>query len=548
MNIKAIPQSSNLAIAQALELIQKQEFKAALDYIQASKSMDMAMACYLQALCASGTGELDKAVALHNQAIELDNQHLYAYSGLAQALLEQDSDNKLQDAATLLMAEYHLHGRANSLEQLLTVNASLKNWADMEQQAKTLLGMEANNIIGLLGLGTALLEQAMVTTPLNLNTLEQAIRFFLLALKLNPQLSSAHKGLAKAFSSTGDLRTAQQHYLKAFEIKPDDFESLMAAGLSMICHKEFEQGWQMIKQRDQFGSERFGMDTSNFECCPGALWQGEDLNGKRIFVSAEQGIGDQFLLGQLVKELNDKGAEITLSCNAKIVSIMQRSLPELDIHNDSDQLPDALLNTMNYKATLLGLAQFLRPDMASFKPLQYLQASPTLVTEIREKYQELFGQKLRVGISWQSHTKDLNQLKSTQLEQWQGILQHEDVQFISTQYRPDSNQLERIKNLFGVEIYQDDFDPFDDCEKALAQLANLDLLISVSNSGVHMAGQLGIPTWVLIDSTPLWHWFAEGDDSPWYDSIRLYRQELPGRWEEPLQKIANDLSEFGKNN
>lgn len=545
INIATPSASSNQKLVlDILQLIQSEQIDQAEAKIKASQITELPanMRPYLEGLCAERRGEFERSAHLHNQAIELDDRHPFAYSGLANALLKIDRRANLSNARTLVQAEYNLHQRLASLEQLLTLTAEAEDWPALEPLAKTMLAQQAGNTTALMSLGLAVLEQAMARPNLDVDALSKSIQAFLLALKVNPNLANAHKGLAKAFSTAGELKTAEQHYLKAYQLNSNDSESLMAAGLSKVCHKELADGWSMVSKRSEFGTVRYGMDTSNFNACPAPLWKGENTSGKRILITTEQGIGDQILFGQLVQELCQRGAKVTLTCSPKIQAILQRSLNSAHVLKDTPPLAQSLLEQQDYKASLLELAQYLRPTSQSLENKQaYLLADPILVKQTADKYQQLFGKKIRVGIAWRSHTDKLGELKSTELEQWLTILKTPDVQFINTQYKSAPSEIETIKARYGITIFQDDFDPFDDCERALAQLANLDLLISVSNSGVHMAGQLGIPTWVLINKTPIWHWFAEGETSPWYDSVRLFRQTLPGNWQQPLADIKQAL-------
>lgn len=106
-----------------------------------------------------------------------------------------------------------------------------------------------------------------------------------------------------------------------------------------------------------------------------------------------------------------------------------------------------------------------------------------------------------------------------------------------------ADEIESIQKKLGVEIHCDDFDPFFDIEKAVAQISALDMVISVSNAAVHMSGQLNIPTWVILNNRPLWHWFETGDRTVWYESLKLFRKQQIEDWEPVLHRVACALSE-----
>ena len=164
----------------------------------------------------------------------------------------------------------------------------------------------------------------------------------------------------------------------------------------------------------------------------------------------------------------------------------------------------------------------------------------------QEKYKQ-FGDKLKIGVSWKSSSKSIGDLKSTQLTQWKDILSIPNAQFINIQYGEIDENIAELKEQTGLDLFVDDFDPFIDIEKAVAQIAALDMVVSVSNASVHFAGQLNIPTWILLNQRTLWHWFNEGENTVWYDSIRLYRQEQLETWDPVFSRVTTDLTELVAN-
>jgi hypothetical protein len=231
-----------------------------------------------------------------------------------------------------------------------------------------------------------------------------------------------------------------------------------------------------------------------------------------------------------------------MTCTPKIVELMRRSIPAVRFYSSKEGVPQEIRDSMDFKADLLDLGKYLRDDMSRFgAPFYYLKPVPELVEHFRNKYAQ-FGDKLKIGIAWKSNSKSVGDLKSTGLTQWKDILSVPGVQFINIQYGEIAEDVEKLKAETGLSIFVDDFDPFVDIEKAVAQVAALDMVISVSNAAVHFSGQLNIPSWVLLNQRTLWHWFGAGDSTVWYESLRLYRQEQMETWDPVFGRVAHDLN------
>ena len=172
----------------------------------------------------------------------------------------------------------------------------------------------------------------------------------------------------------------------------------------------------------------------------------------------------------------------------------------------------------------------------------YLAADPVLHAKWRERYRP-FGYRLKVGFSWRGGKEpDIRQMRSTTLEQWQTLLSLPDVAFINLQYGDCHQELQQACERFGVEVHDwPDVDPLRDLDDFAAQVAALDLVISVSNAGVHLAGALGVPTWTLLPFAPNWRWLLNCNHTPWYSTMRLFRQPKPGDWDSVFAVVEREL-------
>ncbi len=165
---------------------------------------------------------------------------------------------------------------------------------------------------------------------------------------------------------------------------------------------------------------------------------------------------------------------------------------------------------------------------------------------LREKYRGGRHQRV-VGISWASYNADLGKEKSLELLDFAPILRQANVRFVNLQYRSASAEVAAVEQALGIQIVTDEsIDPLGDLDDVAAQVAAMDLVISVSNTIVHMAGALDIPVWNIVpayDASGMWHWFHDVEESPWYPAMKIYRRRQAGV--APLiARIAADLRDF----
>jgi len=176
-----------------------------------------------------------------------------------------------------------------------------------------------------------------------------------------------------------------------------------------------------------------------------------------------------------------------------------------------------------------------------------LRACPKKTLQLRRKYQQLAAGKLLVGISWKSTGINRRQglLKSTILEDWTSILSQQECYFINLQYGDVKEELEQFHLQTDLMIYQDEeIDSLQNLDDFAAQVSALDLVISIDNTTVHMAGALGKQVWTLLPYIPDWRWMLEREDTPWYPSMRLFRQSETRNWSGVFDQVRLVLEQY----
>ncbi|HHZ91342.1 TPA: tetratricopeptide repeat protein, partial [Candidatus Poribacteria bacterium] len=285
-------------------------------------------------------------------------------------------------------------------------------------------------------LGNALREQ---------DELEQAIHAYYKAIEFNPNNAETYNNLESA--------TAVYH--KTLEIEPDDQYAHLNLGMLQLLQGDFENGWKQYQYRWKY--EKFPSEYREF---PQPSWYGSNLSGKTILVWAEQGIGDEIMFASMLNDLLQMNANIMVECEYRLVSLFQRSFPNIQFLSRENPPNSQLLNpNIHYQIPMGSLGQWLRINQDNFKQSHpyYLIACPDKVSKLRNKYQQLANGKQLVGISWKS--TGINQrralAKSIPLRGRILILSQSNCYFINLQYSDVELELTQLQSTPNLTIYQD---------------------------------------------------------------------------------------------
>jgi tetratricopeptide (TPR) repeat protein len=502
---------------------------------------------YNLGICLAETGQHARAVDMYNACIRLNPQHPAAWFNLGVAF---EQLNLSDDAISAMQTDYAVTQRIDALVELSTIYLRKFDWENTEKYAIEALQKDSRNETALHNLSNARLGRLAGMEVPDLSIVEQSLRLGKSMIAANAGSSRGYAICGDALQTIGEIDLALDHYEKCLVLDPSNAHVHANVGVIKLMKGDLQRGWQEVTWRENYGTALYGMDVGSYAQCQVPEWNGNIEPGKHLLIASEQGIGDQILQAQLICELLDAGMQVTMTCNEKLVTIMQRSLPKATIVSNKNTLPDALLASIHIKIKQLELCRLMRPTMESFGQRHtYLKPDAALVEHFQRKY-NTGTSALKIGISWKSNSATAGKQKSTSLLQWQPILAlanapHLAVRFFSIQYGECQKDIAEAQAALGVPIYLDnEFNPLDDIERAAAQIAAMDIVISVSNASVHIAGAMGKPTWVILHYMPLWHWFNAGNTSVWYDSVSLYRQQQLEGWGPIIGSIATELKQL----
>ena len=358
-----------------------------------------------------------------------------------------------------------------------------------------------------------------------------------IAIDLNPGYQEAYNNRAATLQELGHVDEAINDYKKAISLKPDYSEAHNNLSQLLLLNGDYPNGWEEYNWR--WKVTEFTSPPRIYEK---PQWKGEMISGKRLLVWSELGIGDEVANAGMIAELIDKGIDVIWESDARLTNIFSRSFPNITCIAKGDKSQDFDLHI-----PAGGLGQILRPTLDSFtKAKPYLVFDLDTKNQFRNRYQAQHP-GLLIGLAWQSNSPSAGQASSVSLAQLSPILETANTTFVNLQYGDTSDQRAAFAKEFGEKIIHDDsIDQMKDLDLFSAQVAAMDLVISIDNSTAHLAGALGIPTWVLLRKMPYWLWGLNRDDSLWCPSARLFRQNTVGDWIEVVERATIALVEITK--
>jgi tetratricopeptide (TPR) repeat protein len=350
------------------------------------------------------------------------------------------------------------------------------------------------------------------------------------ALEIKPGLPEAHSALGATLQQQQKLEEALVCYEEALRLKPDSADTHVKRGMVWLQQGKLDLGWPEYEwrlQTDEIPKRGFTQP----------LWDGSPLDGRTILLHAEQGLGDTIQFMRYAPLVRERGGRLIVECQRLLVPILSRS-PGID-----QVVPlGSPLPPFDLQAPLLSLPGIFGTTLSTVPAaVPYIFPDPELVARWREELSRLEGMK--VGIAWQGNPKySHDKRRSIPLRSFEPLARVPGVQFISLQKGVGTEQLSGLPESFRVLNLGDRLDEaagaFMD---TAAIMKNLDLVITSDTAIPHLAGALGVPVWLALASVVDWRWLIHRQDCPWYPTMRLFRQQEPGKWEHVFERMASEL-------
>jgi tetratricopeptide (TPR) repeat protein len=460
-------------------------------------------------------GEVEHAIECFHKVIELDPEHAVAHNYLGAALTK------------------------------------LERYEEAEESLRRSIEIDPGKGTTYSNLGVALMEQ---------RRLDEAEEAFEAASSVAPDLTSSLGNLGALYLHQGNYAESIDTLRRALVIQPDNVDAHWNRALAYLSIADFERGWAGYEWR------RLRARAKSIRI-PKPLWDGSSLGERRLLLHAEQGLGDTIQFIRYAKQIKawNPNASIILACQKPIVPMLTSCEYLDEVVEQSKEQP----LRFDFHAPLLSLPAILGTNDEESIPneVPYMDADPTLIHEWSDRLERIDG--LKVGIGWQGNSKfGGDRERSIPLHHFANLARLDDVRLISLQKGFGVEQIEGKSTVWSDDRLQcnliDGSSEIGDWQLAAvieldeqtppfmetaAIMRNLDLVITSDSAVAHLAGALGVPTWTALPFTADWRWLTERSDSPWYPTMRLFRQRTRGDWNEVFQiQLASALRDFGETN
>lgn len=504
--------------------------------------------------CSMKALQYAEAIKAFDAVLAMDSKDITALNGKGLAL---KSLGKLPEAEATLKRALEVDPTSfPAICNLGTVLQGLKKFDKAIERYREALGINPNSAEAHNNLGGALKEKGQI---------EEAKKHCRRALELKPELASAHCNLAAVLQLEGEFEQAIELYEQALSFRGDLPEGLLGLGSVYAQLGRFADARKCYSRVLFFHPKNveaklyrgivglLGEDFDNAFADYEARWElpenkkrviqvprwdGGDLKGQSILLHAEQGLGDTLQFIRYAKLVQQRGGKVIVECQKALIPL----LAQLDC---VDQLvpQGSTLPSFSRYCPLLSLPGVFATDYPSIpNEVPYLQADPGLVDEWGNRLESMPG--IKVGIAWQGNP-DFKQdkLRSIPLSFFAPIIETEGVTAVSLQKGFGSEQIESLPCKSSLHTFEN----LDDEEGAFmdtaAILGHLDLFITSDSAIAHLAGALGVPTWLILPFAPDWRWHLNRDSTAWYPTVKLYRQTEFKNWTEVFEQISADVQQ-----
>ncbi len=441
----------------------------------------VAQAWYLLGAVSQTRGKLDEAVASYRQALRLVPDFAEVCNNLALALQQQGQ-------------------RAEAMALLRRAIQVKPDYADAYSN-----------------LGNALQDQG---------ELDEAIACYLRAIHHQPDFADAHSNLGHALRARGQFAEAVACYDHALRLRPDHPEVHLSRALAWLQMGDFARGWAEHEWR-------LKCPKTAPPPIPRPAWDGSPLDGRAILLYAEHGLGDALQFVRYAPLVQERGGRVIVACRRPLVRLLATCRGVEQVITEGETLTE-----FDVYALFMALPGLFRTTLANI-PAQvpYLTPDPAAVAGWRGALGP--AAECKIGIAWQGNPEfGRDHHRSFRLAQLEPLARLEGVRLYSLQVGVGRDQLAEVAGRFPMTDLGDRLVDFMD---TAAVVTNLDLVIAPDTAVAHLAGALGVPVWLALPFACDWRWLADRDDSPWYPTMRLFRQERWGDWDEVFQRMAGEL-------
>ncbi|MHC4559811.1 MAG: tetratricopeptide repeat protein [Planctomycetota bacterium] len=465
---------------------QRKQYNVAVDFIGKAISGNRRTPQFHNTLGAAlrAMGKFKEAIAAFEQAVSLKPDYVEAYNNMGNAYLSQGC------------------------------------YADAVEKYNKVVSLNPDYIEAYNSMAVALQYQGKFTAAI-----DNCYR----ALSFKPDYTKAYNTIASVLLKKGLYTEAIENYKEALRLDPDYVEAHINLGMTYLLSGRFEEGWAEYRWRLNAGKVIY---PHNYQL---PCWDGSSFVGRRLLVHYEQGFGDNIQFVRYLPMVKARGGTVICEMLEPLIGLF-RGFPGIDELIETSSNGKTAVE-FDFYVPLLELPRIFGTTLETIPAeVPYLHTDSA-----RAEYwqQRLTGINLKVGIVWAgkpAHTEDKN--RSCRLRHFLPLAKIPGVRLYGLQ---KGNAVGQVKDLAGQMSVMNLADELKDFTDTAAVIENLDLVISVDTAVLHLAGAMGKPAWAILPFTPDWRWMLDRQDSPWYPTLRLFRQIRYGDWDDVFQRVAEEL-------
>ncbi|GMQ89075.1 MAG: tetratricopeptide repeat protein [Gammaproteobacteria bacterium] len=472
---------------------------------------------------------LPAAERCYRKAMETGPHSVGARMNLGNVLKLLERTDEAEQCYRSLLDE--VPGNADVIYNLAVLYQSCCRYADAETRYREVLGINPAHESSLNNLGLVLMA---------LSRLDESVVVFTRLLGIKPGDFDAMRNLSQVFREQNRPDLAEEQLNSILSSDPDNIPARQDRSLVWLQQGRLDKGWNEYEWRNA------GVAVS--DRWPFPPWDGKKSSDSTVLVYPEQGIGDEIMFSSCILDLTRATSRVILVCNERLESLFQRSFPTASVMGRTLEQGAAWLEQLpcvDAQVSIASLPKYFRRRVEDFSKVNraYLLAAPGALQKWQSRYAAL-GDGLKIGLSWHGgHLSNTKLKRSIPLEQWSDVLRVSNVHFVNLQYGDCAEELEHAHQQYAVRVHEwEDSNPLVDMDDFSAKVQALDLVLSIDNSTAHLAGALGVRTWILQPFSPDWRWLPDQEGSNWYPAVKQYRQAVPGEWNGVLVRVAEALT------
>lgn len=463
-------------------------------------------------------GQFDEAIASYQKTIKLKPDFAEAYYNLGNVYRD-----KQQTAKSMTCYQKAIQLDPNIAEAHYSLGLAFRDRLQYEEAIrcfKRTLDIVPDSAEAYNSLGLVLSENGRF---------DEAILNYQKAIELIPSFAGAYYNLGNSLKEKEDLLGALNCYRKAVSFDPSYTYAHWNMSLILLLFGELGEGFKEYEWRWELKGIHKMRDF------PQPVWDGSEVKGSTVLLHSEQGFGDAIQFIRYAPLVAKRGARVIVECQRELLSLLQgvegvsrvveqgKLLPEFDMHCPLLSLP----------LTFGTTASSIPAD------IPYIPVDPSLVKKWSAAI-NMDGVQFKIGLVWSGNPKNTNDRnRSLPLSIFSDIAGIRGVVLYSLQMGEAAEQADSMPEGLKLLDYTRDIHDFSD---TAAFIENLDMVISVDTAVAHLAGALGKPVWTLLPTVPDWRWQLKRSDSPWYPTMRLFRQSVSGEWGDVILRITDELN------